>query len=219
MPDIETAKRKRLPTGERQDHLVEIAEKLCAERGPDGLKLREIARQAGLSAPAVYNHFSSLDDLLAAVALKHLTCLNDIYDNVAALSPSKAIETVCRQHVHQSAQRPGAARLFLSDLQSPSGHKSVHLLEKQVLSIRSREAELIEKGIASGEFRPVDPGNATTARMGMSLTMLAMHWLYGNAMDMPDPDRIADTVADFVLRYLASDDRIIEEYPYPRDVR
>jgi len=48
--------------------LVAAALKEIAKRGPEGFSLREVARRAGVSAPAVYRHFADKDALLGAVA-------------------------------------------------------------------------------------------------------------------------------------------------------
>jgi AcrR family transcriptional regulator len=48
--------------------LVAAALKEIAKSGPESFSLREVARRAGVSAPAVYRHFKDKDALLAAVA-------------------------------------------------------------------------------------------------------------------------------------------------------
>lgn len=48
--------------------LLEAAVALIGEVGPRAFTLREVARRAGVSHNAPYRHFSSKDDLLAAVA-------------------------------------------------------------------------------------------------------------------------------------------------------
>jgi AcrR family transcriptional regulator len=50
--------------------LVAAALKEIAKTGPEGFSLREVARRAGVSAPAVYRHFKDKDALLAAVAIE-----------------------------------------------------------------------------------------------------------------------------------------------------
>jgi AcrR family transcriptional regulator len=48
--------------------LLSAALHAIAEQGPDKFTLRDVARRAGVSAPAVYRHFEDKNDLLAAVA-------------------------------------------------------------------------------------------------------------------------------------------------------
>jgi AcrR family transcriptional regulator len=45
------------------------------ESGPDAVRLREAARRVGVSATAVYRHFSNKEDLLASVAAEGFRAL------------------------------------------------------------------------------------------------------------------------------------------------
>lgn len=54
--------------GNLQKALLDAAVALIGEVGPRAFTLREVARRAGVSHNAPYRHFSSKDDLLAAVA-------------------------------------------------------------------------------------------------------------------------------------------------------
>lgn len=46
-----------------------VARCLMAEKGTAGLSLRAIAREMGISAPALYHYYGSLDDLITALIL------------------------------------------------------------------------------------------------------------------------------------------------------
>jgi AcrR family transcriptional regulator len=52
------------------------ARRLLVERGPESVTLRAIAREMGMTAPALYRYFASHDDLLRAV-------IADVYDELA----------------------------------------------------------------------------------------------------------------------------------------
>ncbi|MBL4584228.1 MAG: TetR/AcrR family transcriptional regulator [Pseudomonadales bacterium] len=56
--------------GNLRSALVEQAIKLLEEKGLAGLSLRRVARAAGVSQAAPYNHFKNKRDLLSAVAAK-----------------------------------------------------------------------------------------------------------------------------------------------------
>lgn len=53
---------------ETRKRLLQAAASLFARNGLNGVTLGEIAGAAGLTAPAIYNHFSSKDDLFIAAA-------------------------------------------------------------------------------------------------------------------------------------------------------
>ena len=52
---------------ERREQLLDIGRRLFAERGLDGTSIEEIAAQAGVSKPVVYEHFGGKEGLYAVV--------------------------------------------------------------------------------------------------------------------------------------------------------
>ena len=52
-----------MTAAERREQIVGVATAVFAERGYDGASIDEIARRAGVSAPVVYDHFASKQDL------------------------------------------------------------------------------------------------------------------------------------------------------------
>jgi len=57
---------------ERVDQLLDAAEALVTAHGFDGLKMRELARSAGLPIASIYHYFPSNVAVLRALAEKHL---------------------------------------------------------------------------------------------------------------------------------------------------
>ena len=57
--------------------LLDVALKILAEKGAAALSLRAIARQAGVSQTAPYNHFADKEALLAALATVGFTGLSE----------------------------------------------------------------------------------------------------------------------------------------------
>ncbi|GAA3200825.1 TetR/AcrR family transcriptional regulator [Actinocorallia longicatena] len=60
---------------ERREQLIEIGRALFAERGYDGTAVEEIAAQAGVSKPVVYEHFGGKEGLYAVVVDREMTKL------------------------------------------------------------------------------------------------------------------------------------------------
>jgi AcrR family transcriptional regulator len=56
--------------GNLREALLEAARGLVAEAGLDGFGLREVARRAGVSHAAVYNHFANRSALVEALAIE-----------------------------------------------------------------------------------------------------------------------------------------------------
>ena len=52
---------------ERREQLLDIGRRLFAERGFEGTSIEEIAAQAGVSKPVVYEHFGGKEEFYAVV--------------------------------------------------------------------------------------------------------------------------------------------------------
>jgi AcrR family transcriptional regulator len=55
-----------------REHLAATAERLIATRGPIGLTVRSIAREAGVADGVLYNHFADKEELLANALHAHV---------------------------------------------------------------------------------------------------------------------------------------------------
>ncbi|HYJ21878.1 MAG TPA: helix-turn-helix domain-containing protein, partial [Solirubrobacterales bacterium] len=56
---------------ETKGRILDTAITLFAERGFEACTMRDIAGAVGIKAPAIYNHYGSKDDVLAA-AMEHI---------------------------------------------------------------------------------------------------------------------------------------------------
>jgi AcrR family transcriptional regulator len=74
-------RRGRPPNSDGQEtkaRLLDAAAAACAESGFDGATLNEIARRAGVTAAAIYNHYESREDLLYAAGVRALERVTDV---------------------------------------------------------------------------------------------------------------------------------------------
>ena len=111
-----TASKQVYHKGNLRDRLISTAENLLQHEELDALSLRRVAREVGVAPSAIYNHFSNLDELLAAVAAdgyRQLVVLEQTaYDNI------EDSETVLRQligdYLQFAAANPNLYRLMFS---------------------------------------------------------------------------------------------------------
>ena len=65
--------------------LIAAAEQHFETRSYDEVKLDEIAESAGLSGPAIYNHFSSKDDLFLIAIIARMTRYNEALEKAVSI--------------------------------------------------------------------------------------------------------------------------------------
>lgn len=102
--------------GNLRDRLISTAESLLQREELDALSLRRVAREVGVAPSAIYNHFSNLDELLAAVAAdgyRQLVVLEQkVYDNNA--DRENVLRQLTVDYLRFAAANPNLYRLMFS---------------------------------------------------------------------------------------------------------
>lgn len=118
---IQVSRRERV----RDATVAEIkatARRLLVEQGADAVTLRAIAREMGMTAPALYRYFASHEELLGAVCadlLAELTgSLEQARDEVGTDDPVGRLGAACRAFRRWALEHPREFQLVFA---SPSG--------------------------------------------------------------------------------------------------
>src|ERR1700692_3159441 len=82
--------RKRMTGKERREQLLDVGRRLFAERGFEGTSIEEIAAQAGVSKPVVYEHFGGKEGLYAVVVDREVERLTTVTTKLFEGTHSKA---------------------------------------------------------------------------------------------------------------------------------
>lgn len=96
----------------RRDAIVARAVEIVDDGGPDALSLRALARDLGVSAPALYDHIRSKDDLLRLVAGAGYA---ELASRWVSLDPTDAegwIRASSHAYVAFALERPGLFALM-----------------------------------------------------------------------------------------------------------
>ena len=88
--------------------LCAVAERLFAERGPQGVTMRELARELGVSAMTPYRYFKDKESILAAVRA-------NAFDDFAAALEQAALHAGQRRRTRRRGRpRLSRFRVFAS---------------------------------------------------------------------------------------------------------
>lgn len=69
---------------ERQDAILEAAQKLISDNGVDSVTMKELAKKTGLSRPAIYQYFASREHILAELVINEIADLSNAVDEHVA---------------------------------------------------------------------------------------------------------------------------------------
>jgi AcrR family transcriptional regulator len=199
--------------GSLRNALIQAAEALVIERGPDGFSLRETARRAGVSAAAPAHHFGDVKGLRTAVATGAFARLGRALEAAdREAQPSERLGSQARAYVRFAMSEPATFDLMfryaLIDRHEPN-YRAVALHAFDVLSRAARGAPSIplqEAGENESLPRPPSEHDASMvpAIAGWSLVhgfaRLAADGVFGT-----DPEaarRAVDVLLPSVLNHL-----------------
>jgi AcrR family transcriptional regulator len=97
-----------------RDLLVQTARAHVERAGAEELSLRAVARDLGVTAPALYAHVAGKRELLAAVAADHFERLVERFEAIDAADPLDRIRALARAYVDHARASPALFRLMLS---------------------------------------------------------------------------------------------------------
>lgn len=106
-----------------RDRVLDVAEALFARHGFSGTSMRDIAKEAGLTAPSLYNHFEGKDALYVAVLERGILPLVGLMRDFEAQAPGPdAIDATLGDVVDHLAARPHLARLIHHEVVAGGSH-------------------------------------------------------------------------------------------------
>lgn len=163
--------------------MIDGAAEAFAELGFERARVSDIARAAGLSSGAMYNHFESKSDLLGAVIECHAG--NELMKLVESGSVSSLLDVVLARAKQLGDSRDVPAPLLFEAINTARRDPEVlRILSEQVAGREDLFTALIGTAQTEGQVTDdVDP--RATARFMLSVLIGS---LIVQAMDLPDLD-------------------------------
>jgi AcrR family transcriptional regulator len=138
-----------------RERLCGVAERLFAEQGPDGVTMRQLASELGVSPMTPYRYFSDKDAILAAVRAaafnRFAEALERAYDSER--DPLARTIAIAQAYVDFALSEPAAYKLMF-DLMQPHQESYPELVEAGMRARRTMTAHidaLIEAGLLTGD--------------------------------------------------------------------
>lgn len=204
----------RLARGQRVDEILAAARDVFCEKGYESTAVSEIAARMGVVEGTIYKYFATKRDLLLKV-LEHWyeEMFGDYARDLTGVQSARArLRLLVWRHLRSVRDYPRLCRLMFREVQSEHDYRGtvLHDLNRRYTQLL---VEVIEAGVASGEFRSdVEPGLLRSMIYGG----IEHHaWNYVCGRGALDIDRIADQMVAVLCHGVA----VVEENSMQQQVQ
>ena len=190
--------------GDLRRALIDAALSLVTEEQDWSFSLREVARRAGVSHNAPYNHFPEKRDLLGAVAAvgfeKLLGRMLDALGETG--TPDAALGAVARAYLRFAIDNPALYRLMFGPALAEGNLPRLATALAAGAEARAVLEDIIRTGAGSGVFS-VDPEDRAALERATLTCWSAVHGLASLVMDAKaESAQPLDDLADGLIRLL-----------------
>ncbi len=194
--------------GDLRQALITAALSLLTEEQDWGFSLREVARRAGVSHNAPYNHFRSKQELLAAVAAAGFDGLRAQMQEAAAQAetPAAALRAIGVAYVCFGAANPAHYRLMFGTVLTSADTCPPPVVGEAAATAKDLLRGVLRRGMEQGSFA-VSPEGLDMAVLSAwslvhGLTLLLLDGLAGantGPLTVPAAEQIAGQVSQVLL--------------------
>ncbi len=193
---------------ERRAAIVSAAIRLFSERGFRGVTTRELAAEVGVSEPVLYQHFATKRELYAAIIdsksqeVERVTA--DLEQYLETDDDHGFFRRLAELILSFHEQDPAYLRLLL--FSALERHELAELFHsRQTCAFFSAVTRYIERRVAQGAFRQLDPLFIAKAFAGMVDRFGLDRVLFPNAPQLLDRERTIDGLVSIFLKGIQND--------------
>lgn len=194
------------PVGEAdfdsRDALLRAAHELLLQSRGLPVPLSAICERAGVDVAMVRYHFEGQRGLMTSLFERLCAAWAHELESLLALdlSPRRKLEIHVSQIIRNYRRRPYANRLMTELITSSRPALAKQLSRDFVRPLVDFHKRLIDQGVASGDFRPIDPMYFFCSVIGMCEFQFAVQPLLGAAFrTVPDDKEIESAFIDHTI--------------------
>jgi len=185
----------------RTDQLLETATLLFKEKGYHNTSMQDLADALGMQKGSLYYYIDSKEELLRELLEQATSILGAQIDEIyaAELSPTEKLRRALENHGRVIMDHLNLVTVYLQEYRSLSPERLTEALATRK-HYEQRLMQILEDGIASGEFRPVDVKMTVFGFLGM------LNWTHQwfNPDGTLSSTQIAAMLADLALQAITT---------------
>lgn len=182
---------------ERREEIVDVAVRLWARRGYHAVGIADVCKEANIGKGALYHHIGSKEDILFEIHNRFVDPMIQYGNELLAEdgSPAVALTALGHRLIQTIAANRDECAIFIREYISLSEERFEQVRAKR-RAFHGIVAELIQRGIKTGEFDDVPVDLATHAFLALHNHVYA--WM------RPDGPVTPEEVADLFDRIFLS---------------
>ena len=196
-----------LVTDSRQT-ILDAAQELILRSGYAGLSMRELSRQSGLAKSTLYHHFADKHEIYLSVLERELLLHEEQLAAAAAVNGTSSQRLASVVHAYfELINRHGSVALSTLRRTGELDEQLLALFRQHRPRVLTPVVEVLQEGIAQGEFRPVDVDLMVLGLLGMVNGFVAQRVILGcddEALQRA-PGDLAEFVIDLLVRGLLNE--------------
>lgn len=181
-----------------KQNIRQTAQRLFRERGYASIGMRELAKEVGIEAPSIYNHYKGKDDILREICFDMADQFFKALESAnAEEKPNKRLRAYIKAHISVIARNIEASDVFFHEWMFLEG---THLAKFKKLrqEYEQKFREVVEKGIKKGDFKLL---NTRLVILTIFSAMNATYDLYKSSEKLTQ-EEIAEQITDLLLKGL-----------------
>ncbi|MBT8038673.1 MAG: TetR/AcrR family transcriptional regulator [Xanthomonadales bacterium] len=179
-----------------ENAILEAAVRLFSRHGFEGVSMRAVAQEAGVSKSNIYHHFASKEALYLAIMQSSAGSLAEMVENLAEGRGGfdERLREFALAHLVHLIDNAMTMRLLLREVFTGDSRWQKIMVEQVVGGIFERLIGIFENGQKAGLLRPgVDPGLCALLILGIDL----FHFQTRHLHQYPPLDRYAQSAEQF----------------------
>jgi AcrR family transcriptional regulator len=186
------------------DALLAAAQQMFAERPVEEVTVEEIGQHAGVAVGSIYNNFGSKEGLYAAVVARALDVDRDYMDRAYTpdRNPIQQLLAASEQYLRFALDHPQFFRMLAFPTKPgpyPAAADTAALLSQRVDEQNARMVDAIERGIAEGVVRQIDPQKTATILWASWNGIISLAWRHDDLRQNPQAlAELIEKAADLV---------------------
>jgi AcrR family transcriptional regulator len=176
----------RAESTDRQREILSAALDLFDERGFHATGVGDIGRAIGVTAGALYKHFSSKSEILARAMALAAETLDRGVDEAADLPPREALRRLIANHVEVSVSESRMIKVWLHEQRNAPDLRWARDVQRKYIEAWVR---------ALSRVSPQLPYSEARTRVQAALSLILSAALYPRAVERDDLKRMLNTFA------------------------